>query len=172
MQNKGDISMVNILFLIGIVSLIGAVFVYSKSEDTAYHKILERYNHLVGEYNGTKSANEALIKANETLTKEVIGLKDQITTQAKQLDEVVKDCQAAQDHCARLRSSMIQLQDKVSRRRPVMKLEGPIQLEIISTKTNPRSPHLKQLEKEQLEEQKTDPKLMKKIKKQMDELSK
>lgn len=148
MNNKGSLSMttMTLFFIVGVLSLIGAVFLYSNQENTAYHKTLEMYNALKADYNGLKTSCEALSKSNADLTTKIGALTVQhaaeVSSMQAKLNEVSSDCEQAQTHCAKLRSSMIQLQDQVSRRRPVMKLSGPIQLEILSnSKSNPRSPH-------------------------------
>lgn len=143
-KSKGDpMSSVLLFFLAGVVCLFAAVWIYSKSEDTAYHKVLETYNRLVGEYNTVKTANEVLTKSNEELTSRIVTLTGQIEAQSAQMAEVVKDCEAAQSHCAKLRESMIDLQDKVSKKSPVHKFEGPILVEIVKGFPSDASPRNK-----------------------------
>lgn len=139
-------SQVLLFFVAGAVCLFAAVYIYGRSEDTAYHKVMEQYNNLVGKYNTVNASNEELAKSNTELSNKVIQLTGVIEQQNAKMDEVMKDCEAAQTHCANMRESLIKLQDQVSKRRPVMKVEGPIQLEIISNpKANPRSPHQPQV---------------------------
>lgn len=144
-KSKGDpMSQVILFFLAGAICLFAAVYIYGRSEDTAYHKVLEQYNKLVGDYSTVKKSNEQLGTSNTELTNKVMQLTGIIEQQTAKMDEVMKDCENAQTHCANMRESLIRLQDQVSKRRPVMKFDGPIQLEIISNKSsNPKSPHLK-----------------------------
>ena len=144
-RSKGDsISQILLFFVAGAACLFTAVIIYGKSEDTAFHKILEQYNKLVADYETVKLSNETLTKSNQELSNKIITFAGQIEAQSIKMEEVVKDCEAAQTHCASLRESLISLQDQVSKRRPVLKVNGPIQLEIISIpKANPKSPHLK-----------------------------
>lgn len=144
-RSKGDsMSQILLFFVAGAACLFTAVIIYGKSEDTAFHKILGQYNKLVSDYDTVKRSNDELTKSNEELSSKIITFVGQVEAQSLKMEEVVKDCEAAQTHCAKLRESMIQLQDQVSKRRPVMKINGPIQLEIISNpKVNPKSPHLK-----------------------------
>lgn len=146
-QNKpigGSMNQVILFFMVGAACLFVAVYIYGRSEDTAYHKTLEQYNNLVGEYDSLKRSNEELSKSNIELTTKISALSGTIESQSAKMNEVVQDCENAQTHCANIRESLIKLQDQVSKRRPVMKFEGPIQLEIISNKNaNPKSPHIK-----------------------------
>ncbi len=69
-----------------------------------------------------KSCHARLMAENEAYVADVIEAKQEVNK--------------LQEHCARLRQGQINLQDKVSKRRPVLKMEGPIQVEIYSPKKN------------------------------------
>lgn len=144
-KSKGSLmNQVVLFFVVGASCLFIAVYIYGRSEDTAYHRVLEQYNKLVGEYEDLKNSNETLNKNNLELTNKISSLTSLIEAQSVKMNEVVQDCESAQTHCANIRESLIKLQDQVSKRRPVMKIEGPIQLEVISNKNaSPKSPHSK-----------------------------
>lgn len=132
---KGDeMTSLLLIFVACIVTMFAAVWVYNKNEDTAFHETKRTIDDL-----------RTKLKEQETLLQSNIGTvaSANLRVQAAEskVAEFEKQVEAVQDHCAKLRECQIALQDALSKKRPVFKPSGPIQVEIFTSDKAPKSPH-------------------------------
>lgn len=133
MKNEGGfMSVSTIVFVIGILACIGAVLIYLKAEDTPFHKTLEKINAVSGDVKELKTMIENQDKTIKEQNTKIQQAEWELAQMKLVNTETSKECDAAQDHCAKLREGQIELRDMISKRRPVTKIQGPIQIEILT----------------------------------------
>lgn len=143
----GNMSGFIVLFVCCVAAVFLVMWLYEKSEDTAYHKMQNSFNEF-------KAANDEKIKK---LEDELTAVEDGVDHYKTALDgatakyaeleakfEIANarskgakvECARLQEHCAKLREGQIHLQDMISNKRPIVKVMGAIPVEIY---TNPKS---------------------------------
>ena len=81
--------------------------------------------------------NFKFFKVNQELSNLKISLlylksvPDKVGAAEAKVEELKKEVEALQDHCASLRKSQLNIQDKVSKKRPLLGFTGPLQVEIL-----------------------------------------
>jgi len=119
-----------LIFAACVAVMFVAVYVYNKADDTAYDKVQKSFaaykvdqEILLDEI--SKRANEAAtLSANHEST---------IAELVKRVDEMEAEIDRAQDHFEKLRGQQFDLQNTISKKRPIVKMpSGPIQVEIYS----------------------------------------
>lgn len=119
-----------IFFLLGVVCFLGMFYFYNKKEDGKYSKTLE-----------SVKAAEAKVRVLENLINsniQTVALCNQRVTDVEKLIESVKetcktldfDIDALNARSEKLKESQIELQDKLSRKRPVITLSQPLSVEV------------------------------------------
>lgn len=155
--------------LLGIV-LVSAGFAatgfyfYNNSEDTAFHKLL-----------GENKSVKADVKRLDELTASNISTVAKNNVKVEEMEKKFIDLEKRfneqmdifRDQCHETREKQMQLRNELSNKRPVVKFTGPIPVEVYQGTTPPKSPHTKPTPKPES----VDPKLLKKVKKQLDGLS-
>ena len=121
-----------IVFLAGLALCVVALLIYMRAEDTPFHKTLEKINSVSTDVKeltkGLGDLKSIIEKQNEKIAQAEWEL-----SQMKVVNQnTAKECDAAQDHCAKLREGQIQIQDSISKKRPVTRIQGPIQIEILT----------------------------------------
>lgn len=132
--NEGEriMSVSAVIFILGVLMIIGSVWIYSKSEDTAYDKLLSKYN----ETSAKLKELEGLVNSNiSTAGSANINAKDAKTQVETKLAEFRTELDVFRDQCADTREKQIQLRDALSRKRPQINIPtGPIVFEIHETR--------------------------------------
>jgi septation ring formation regulator EzrA len=128
---------------------------YGQSEDTAFHKTLAEIKSIKADY---KRVDDLVASNISTVANCNLKVKELEQTVAKMRDEL----DVFRDQVADTREKQIRLREALAAKRPQVKMpSGPIQVEFVTSPTPPKSPH-----------QKADPAVVKKVKKQLQELSK
>jgi septal ring factor EnvC (AmiA/AmiB activator) len=143
------------IFIACIVAMFAAVYVYSKKEDTAYH---ETKVELLKVQATLKSAQDSLNQQRTLVVNQNLKIKEfeeKLVCASDELKKFKVEIDNLQEHCARIREQQIQLKDQLANKRPVLKVTTPIPVQIQSITTP-----------------KPDPKMVKRIQKQLDGLSK
>lgn len=147
-QSKGvGMSGFVVMFFCCIALVFLAMWLYDKSENTAFHKMQssfstfkaendERFKKLEDNLAGAEGKNELLDLRLTTMTAQLVELETKFEISNKRSINAKTECARLQEHCAKLRESQIQLQDMISKRRPVVTFKGPIPIEVY---TNPKS---------------------------------
>jgi len=145
---KGDeMSVVIFVFIACIVAMFGAIWIYNKSEDTAYASTVKKLQSVEADL---KQANTQWESAKNIALQQglkITELESKVTCAQDELKKFKVEIDNLQDHCARIREQQIQLKDQLANKRPVLKVQQPIPVQVV------------------------DPKLMNKVKKQMKEVS-
>ena len=133
-MNKGEKHMENIsaiVFILGAILLIGSVYIYSRSDYSAYTATLASINTCkadIKRIEGLINSNIQSVALNNTL---VMSLE----TKVKEVKEDCKmnayDTDALNARCEKLKESQIDLQDKLSKKRPILKLIQPVSVDIV-----------------------------------------
>lgn len=133
MKNEGGFMSVSaIVFLVGLGLCVVALLIYMKAEDTPFHKTLEKINAVSGDVKELKTMIENQDKAIKEQSTKIQQAEWELAQMKVINTETSKECDATQDHCAKLREGQIELRDMISKRRPVTKIQGPIQIEILT----------------------------------------
>lgn len=119
-----------IFFLLGVVCFLGMFYFYNKKEDGKYNQTLE----IVKVAEAKVKSLEKLINGNI----ETVSLCNRRVTEVEKLIDSVKDtCKtldfdidALNARSEKLKETQIELQDKLSRKRPVITLSQPIPVEV------------------------------------------
>ena len=139
------------IFIACIVAMFAAIYVYNKKEDTAYAETVSKLTQVSAEL---KKAQDSLNEQRTLVVNQNLKLKefeDKITCASDELKKFKVEIDQLQEHCARLREQQIELKDKLASKRPVINISTPIPVSITPTQA--------------------DPKLMKKLKTQLKEVS-
>lgn len=150
-----------VFFAAGLILVVYGVYKHARIEDNDYKKLVDavkNYNVEVADFKKSVATMEEKLTAS---TKQVEELKTKV-------DALTKDNEQAQEHMARLRQGQIQLRDRSFPRTVDFNLKTPTAIPIeIHMPSKPRAVKAP----EQKPAQKADPKLMKKLKKDLDKLS-
>lgn len=158
-MGKGSGMSGELIFFLAIIVAIFGVYKYNKSEMNDYAELISKMNHQAGEINTLKAE-----------LKKVEDFKIAMEAFDRKVIDLGNDVEQSQDHNAKLREAVIELRDKLSRRRPVTQVQGPIQVEFYTRPAPKQNAPLKVPDGPP--PAKPDPKLLKKVKKQVQELSK
>lgn len=128
-QGEKNMQVVAVIFILGVLMIIGSVFIYSKAEDTAYDKLLAKYN----ENNAKIKELEGLLNSNiSTAGSANVNAKDAKEQVEKKLAEFRSELDVFRDQCADTREKQIELRDALSKKRPQINIPtGPIVVEIV-----------------------------------------
>lgn len=160
-MGKGSGMSGELIFILAMVVAIFGIYKYNKSEMNDYAALIDKMNHQAGEINSLKAD-----------LKKVEDFKIAMEAFDRKVIDLGNDVEQSQDHNAKLREAVIELRDKLSRRNPITRVQGPIMVEIHSTKPQARQQAPPKIpDGPPVAPQKPDPKLLKKVKKQVQELS-
>lgn len=122
---KGDeMTPILLIFAVCIITMLAAVWVYNKKEATAFHQTLEQVNLLRGEF---KQAQEDLKEL-----KEFSELQESlINAQADEISCLIDAGEKLESICRNLKEKQMELQELLSKKRPVIKIESPIPVQIV-----------------------------------------
>lgn len=141
-QKKEDsMSVGAVMFIMGVLMIIASVWIYSKSEDTAFDKLLDKQN----QQQGKIKELEELINSNiSTVAKSNLRVQDVETSNKEtvaKVDKFREELDVFRDQCADTREKQAHLRDALSTKRPIVNLKpsGPIQIEIMGP-TKPQPP--------------------------------
>lgn len=151
MFSKGN-EMMSLLFIFiaCVVTMFAAIYIYNKTESTAFHETQKKIQEQavkLKELEGLLSSNIGTVAVANT---RVRSLEEKMICFTEKVDKAESEVDHLQEHCAKLRESQISIKDMLSNKRPVIKVTTPIPVEVVG---------------------KTDPTLIKKIKKQLKEVS-
>lgn len=130
---KGDEMMsVILIFVACCATMFAAIWVYNQKETTAFHKTQEQVKTLetkVKELESLISSNINTVASNNLKIQE-LGMK--VTCFSDKVDKAEENVDNLQEHCAKLRESHITLKELLSRKRPVTKIQGPIEVQVVT----------------------------------------
>lgn len=153
MLKKGaEMESMAFIFILCIVTMFAAMWVYNKKEDTAFHETLSKLNKVQAEL---KTAQDSLNEQRTMVANQNLKIKEfeeKLICANDELKKFKVEVDNLQEHCARIREQQLDLKEKLANKRPVIKIEQPIMVDVIK-------------------QPKADPKLMNKIKKQLKEVS-
>jgi chromosome segregation ATPase len=156
MLKKGDeMTSLVFIFVACIAAMFAAIYVYNKKEDTAYSEVLSKLSQVKVEL---KSAQDSLNDQRTLVANQNLKLKEfeeKLTCASDELKKFKVEVDNLQEHCARVREQQIELKNQLANKRPVLKVTTPIPVQIQSIATP-----------------KADTKMVKRIQKQLDGLSK
>lgn len=128
-KTKGkEMQMIILIYVACALTMFGAIYIYSKKEDTAFSETLNKYQSLQVEL---KSATDSINAQRTTIMLQADKIKKFEETIDKFCEEIKKqkiEIDNLQEHCAKIREQQIELKDKVSSKRPVLKLNQPIEV--------------------------------------------
>lgn len=119
MKGKSMAETIAIFIVVATIAIYGA-WKYLSAENTDYKSFVEKMSVM---------ENEVLL-----LRKEVKETSARVEDVELKADDSQAEVEKMQDHFSHLRKNQILLQDKLSRRSPVLKAQGPIQVEILQGK--------------------------------------
>lgn len=156
---KGDSMTATVVLLacliLAAIFCAGGFWFYNNAEDTAMHTFVRLDRERAAE---VKALNDLLVSNISTVGNANIRVKAMEEQLVKMRDEL----DVFRDQVADTREKQIKLKDRLASKRPTIHFSGPIPVELYTNPKAPASPH----------NPKVDPKLVKKIKKQLDEVSK
>lgn len=119
-------------FLAGVVCFFGMFYFYNKKEDGKYARALTR----VEELNKTIKTLEGLINSNiQTVAlcnSRVSGVEASIIAVKKECEGNAFDIDALGARSEKLKEAQIELQDKLSKKRPVIQLSQPVSVDVVN----------------------------------------
>lgn len=129
-----------VVFIVGVIMIISAIFIYSKSEGTALHDVLEKYGAQQSEIKELRELlNKNIGSVAEANTK-VNGFDQAIKAGSDKIDKFKDEMDVFREQCLKLRGDQINMNEALSKKRPIVKLPtGPIQIEILGPST-PQAP--------------------------------
>lgn len=114
------------------VIMFAAIYVYNQKESTAFHKTQEQITELkvkVRELETLLTSNISTVGVANMKVKE---LDMKVTCFTDRVDKAEAEVDHLQEHCAKLRESHITLKELLSRKRPVTKIQGPIEVQVVT----------------------------------------
>lgn len=169
-MGKGSGMSGELIFLLAVIVAIFGIYKYAKSETNDYAAVLQKQvdqQQQINELKTKLAKVDEFEKAIADFTHKIEGLGNEVSNY--------------QEYNATLRESVIELRDKLSRKVPVIRLQGPIPVEIASKPAQYPAPKKKTAEqlRDEMAMKETPPtpparakELLKKTKKQIEELSK
>ena len=134
--NKGGtLEILIAVFVTCICIMVGAIYLYNRSENTAFHDLLGQYKSAKGEIDLLKTEIKALKDVVEFRDKKMKEVMDKVACVEGKLVEFKVDVDDVQDHCAKVREQQMQLRDQLSNKRPVIKMASPLSIQIVDQKT-------------------------------------
>lgn len=114
------------------VIMFAAIYVYNQKESTAFHKTQEQIAELkikVRDLEALLTSNISTVGSSNLKVKE---LEMKVTCFTDRVDKAEAEVDHLQEHCAKLRESHITLKELLSRKRPVTKIQGPIEIQVVT----------------------------------------
>jgi hypothetical protein len=125
------------LLYIGLTAVVLAIiYMFHNNEESRYKDLKGQVGLCV-----TKSAQlglrmDVLVTSINATDTTMVDIKNLVVTSAETAKQACEETSRLQEHCAKLRASQINLQDKLSRKRPLLGVSGPIQVEIYTPTKN------------------------------------
>lgn len=114
------------------IIMFAAIWVYNNKESTAFHETQKK----IVEQNVRIKALEDLVNSNITTVAvantRVKSLEEKVTCFTNLVDKTQDEIDNLQEHCAKLREGQITIREIMSKKRPVMKMQGPIEVQIVT----------------------------------------
>lgn len=144
MFNEGK-EMTSLLFIfVGCAMLMfTAIWVYNNKESTAFHetqkKIVDQ-NVKIRYLEDLLASNISTVAQANTRIK---SLEDKIACYTQLVDKSSEQVDNLQEHCAKLREGQITIREMMSKKRPITKVQGPIEIQIVTQQQKIRADALK-----------------------------
>lgn len=119
------------VFVTCIFIMVGSIYLYNRSENTAFHELLGQYKAAKGENDILKTRVKSLEEAFEFRDKKMKEVMDRLACAEGKITDFKVDVDAVQDHCAKIREQQINLKEQLSNKRPVLRLEGPVPVQVV-----------------------------------------
>lgn len=128
-----------VIFAIGAIMIIGAVFIYSKKEDNDYSKTLKMISEVKNDLNQTKDLLSKNIETvgNHKLMYETLLIKhkeenkNSLTETCKEIDYKLFELK---DECHSIERKYLDLLEKISKKKSSLKMPESINIQIVSDK--------------------------------------
>jgi len=127
LKKGNEMEMIFSVFIVCVFMMFGAMWIYSKKENTAYHQTLSLVNALQTKIKAQEDLLNSNISTVAGWTKRIKDYEDQVVNFKGVVSKGQEEIDKLQDHCAKLRESQIQTKDMVSGKRPVVKVVLPIE---------------------------------------------
>lgn len=146
-KTGGRMSGFVVLFACCVALVLLAMWIYDKSETTAYHKMQGTFDVFKKEFTeGFDTKFKTLgdnVGTYDSQIKEQTDKYNKLQTEFAELDAKFKvvsgkaknaeaECARLQEHCAKLREAQLTLQEMISNKRPIVKFSGPVPVEIFT----------------------------------------
>lgn len=126
------------LFAAAVLFILALTKFVDSKDKSAYDKTQERLHDVRVDIGDLKNMGDLLSKKTEEISNIARTNDIRVTDLLKQVVETQAEVQALQDHFAKLRESHFDLNGRVSKKRPIVKLPtGPIQVEIYQRTAEP-----------------------------------
>lgn len=122
------------LFIIGLVFLIASFYIYNKSDTTAHAITYELINQCKKDYDKIKETMASNIFTVGSFNQRIEDVRSCNVRLVKELETTAEHVEAVSLRCNEVREKQMALQEKLSNKRPVIKLSEPIQFQIVEKK--------------------------------------
>lgn len=123
------------VFVTCICIMVGAIYLYNRSENTAFHDVLKQLKVYKSERDVDRVEINSLKGKIDFRDKIIKELSEKISCVESKLKDIKVDVDDVQDHCAKVREQQMQLRDQLSNKRPVIKMASPLSIQIVDQKT-------------------------------------
>lgn len=120
-----------------------AIWVYNNKESTAFHETQKK----IVEQNVRIKALEDLLNSNiSTVAKsndKVKSLEEKLVCFTGLVERSAEEVDNLQEHCAKLREGQVTIREMMAKKRPVVRMQGPIEVQIVTPQQKIRADALK-----------------------------
>lgn len=136
MINKGGtLEILAAVFVTCIFIMVGSIYLYNRSENTAFHDLLGQYKIAKAERDADRAEVKSLKESIDLRDKKIKELSEKISCVESKLKDIKVDVDDVQEHCSKVREQQMQLRDQLSNKRPVIKMASPLSIQIVDQKT-------------------------------------
>ena len=123
-----------VIFILGFLMIVASIYVYSSKDHSAYQEVLET----VTKQQAKIADLDKLISSNILSVGNCNVKCDEVEKKIEKLSESCKDNESSivnlQVFCTKMKETQIDMQDKISNKRPVLKFMQPVPVEIVDKK--------------------------------------
>ena len=131
MKLRGSSMTVYVVFaVVCVATLLGSLWVYNKREDTVYDNTWSEIHKANSNYAESKMKFDESVRTMQAAQARIESLEKMVEHMNKNCNAVHAENTATMKKCADLELKQIELQDKLSRKRPVITLSQPIAVEV------------------------------------------
>ena len=120
-----------VIFILGVIALISAVYINSKSDSTAFQDTLKKISFIEGKYKDLEKVLNSNITSVGNMNVRLESMLESNKKTVASCESVDKDIVSLHQYCAKLKDSEIDLREKLSKKRPIIKFDTPITFEVV-----------------------------------------